>query len=64
MAQCFYEFRDSTYDHENFPHGNLVLRWAWLYAVHIAACALAASEHMHVRAYVYVSPVRVSNTVQ
>ena len=30
MAQYFREFRDLTSDHENFPHENLVLLWAWL----------------------------------
>ena len=30
MAQYFREFRDLTSDHENFPHENLVLSWAWL----------------------------------
>ena len=45
MAQYFREFRDLTSDHENFPHVNLVLLWAWLRSM----CTCASQARSCVR---------------
>ena len=64
----FHEFRDLTSNHENIPHENLVLWWAWLCAVHIyrivLAARMAASKYVHMYMRMRIQHSTVNSTVR